>query len=32
MALLVCANEADSDPGDILWGRVKKEFKLVPAK
>ena len=32
MALLVGANEADSDPGDIVWDRVKKEFKLVPAK
>jgi hypothetical protein len=32
MVLLVGANFTDSDPGDIVWDRVRKEFKLIPAK
>jgi hypothetical protein len=32
MVLLVGANFTDSDPGDIVWDRVRKEFKLVPAR
>jgi hypothetical protein len=32
MALLVGANAADFDPGDIVWDRVTKEFKLVNRK
>ena len=32
MAILVGANKSDSEPGDIVWDRVRKEFKLVPAK
>jgi hypothetical protein len=29
MALLVGANFSDSNPGDIVWDPVKKEYKLV---
>jgi hypothetical protein len=32
VALLVGANFTDFDPGDIVWDRVRNEFKLVPAK
>ena len=32
MALLVGANFSDFDPGDIVWDRVRKEFKLVGEK
>jgi hypothetical protein len=29
-ALLVGANASDADPGDIVWDRTKKQYKLVP--
>jgi hypothetical protein len=29
MALLVGANFSDSNPGDIVWDPIKKEYKLV---
>ncbi len=29
MALLVGANFSDSNPGDIVWDRAKKEYKLL---
>jgi hypothetical protein len=29
MALLVGANQSDSNPGDIVWDREKKAYKLV---